>query len=150
MRVSAGVPLARGPAGRQVECREQARYVGLAGLAAIVDGSALAGPRGEPTEPAGPVGGHHAGEVGSVGQQDGWELRLSFAAAVAGYVRPDDVFRGRCLRLRRSLETMADPTHPEHESMLDWLGIAKGADFDPARFDTADANRRLDTVVYTA
>jgi hypothetical protein len=31
--------------------------------------------------------------------------------------------------------------------MLQWLGIDKGSDFDPTRFDPDDANRRLDAVV---
>ncbi|GAA2605651.1 plasmid pRiA4b ORF-3 family protein [Paractinoplanes durhamensis] len=45
------------------------------------------------------------------------------------------------------IDTLADPTHPEHQHLLEWLGIEKGSDFDPAHFDTADANRRLDTVI---
>ena len=34
--------------------------------------------------------------------------------------------------------------------LLEWLGIEKGSDFDPAHFDTADANRRLDAVILAA
>ena len=45
------------------------------------------------------------------------------------------------------IDTLADPNHPEHEDMLQWLGIDKGSDFDPTRFDPDDANRRLDDVV---
>jgi hypothetical protein len=45
------------------------------------------------------------------------------------------------------IATLADPGHPDHEDMLRWLGIGKGSDFDPTRFDLADANRRLDAVV---
>ena len=45
------------------------------------------------------------------------------------------------------IDTLADPDHPEHEDMLQWLGIDKGSDFDPTHFDPADANRRLDAVV---
>jgi Plasmid pRiA4b ORF-3-like protein len=48
------------------------------------------------------------------------------------------------------IDTLADPTHPEHQHVLEWLGIEKGSDFDPAHFDTADANRRLDTVILAA
>ncbi len=48
------------------------------------------------------------------------------------------------------IDTLADPNHPDHHDLLQWLGIEKGADFDPARFDPADANRRLDTVVHAA
>lgn len=43
--------------------------------------------------------------------------------------------------------TLADPDSPEHHDMLRWLGLEKGTDFDPAHFDPADANRRLDAVV---
>jgi len=45
------------------------------------------------------------------------------------------------------IDTLADPGHPEHQHLLEWLGIEKGSDFDPAHFDPADANRRLDAVV---
>ena len=45
------------------------------------------------------------------------------------------------------IATLADPDHPDHEDMLQWLGIDKGSDFDPTRFDPDDANRRLDAVV---
>jgi hypothetical protein len=31
-----------------------------------------------------------------------------------------------------------------------WLGIEQGTDFDPAHFEPADANRRLDAVVLAA
>lgn len=48
------------------------------------------------------------------------------------------------------IDTLADPNHPDHHDMLQWLGIEKGADFDPAHFDPADADRRLDTVVHAA
>lgn len=45
------------------------------------------------------------------------------------------------------IATLADPDHPDHEDMLQWLGIDKGSDFDPTRFDPDDANRRLDAVM---
>lgn len=48
------------------------------------------------------------------------------------------------------IDTLADPNHPDHHDMLSWLGIEKGTDFDPAHFDPADANRRLDAVVLAA
>lgn len=48
------------------------------------------------------------------------------------------------------IDALADPNHPDHHDLLQWLGIEKGADFDPARFDPADANRRLDAVVHGA
>ncbi|RRR70870.1 MAG: plasmid pRiA4b ORF-3 family protein [Candidatus Viridilinea halotolerans] len=37
------------------------------------------------------------------------------------------------------LQAIADPEHPEHEEMLDWVGEA----FDPEYFDLADANTML-------
>jgi hypothetical protein len=48
------------------------------------------------------------------------------------------------------LDTLADPTHSEHQHLLEWLGIEKGTDVDPAHFDSTDANRRLDTVIPAA
>lgn len=48
------------------------------------------------------------------------------------------------------VETLADPGHPEHQHLLEWLGIDKGSDFDPAHFDATDANRRLDAVILAA
>ncbi|MEJ2856505.1 MULTISPECIES: plasmid pRiA4b ORF-3 family protein [unclassified Saccharothrix] len=39
--------------------------------------------------------------------------------------------------------TLADPTAEGHADLLDWLGLRSGADFDPARFSTEDANRAL-------
>lgn len=50
-------------------------------------------------------------------------------------------------RYAEIIGTFADPNHPEHHAMLEWLGIEKGTDFDPTHFDPADANRRLDAVV---
>jgi Plasmid pRiA4b ORF-3-like protein len=40
-------------------------------------------------------------------------------------------------------EVLADPTSDEHEDMLEWLGLEKGTDFDPHRFDLNDVNRAL-------
>jgi len=48
------------------------------------------------------------------------------------------------------IDTLADPAHPEHQHLVEWLGIEKGSGFDPAHFDTTDANRRLDTVILAA
>lgn len=44
---------------------------------------------------------------------------------------------------RRLTEILADPGHEEHRFMLDWLGLDGPTEFDPARFDPDDANRRL-------
>lgn len=40
-------------------------------------------------------------------------------------------------------ETLADPTHEEHEDMLEWLGLETAAEFDPEAFDLAEANALL-------
>jgi hypothetical protein len=40
-------------------------------------------------------------------------------------------------------EVLADPTSDEHEDMLAWLGLDKGTDFDPHRFDLSEVNRAL-------
>jgi hypothetical protein len=45
------------------------------------------------------------------------------------------------------IEILANPGHPDHDDMLRWLGIENGSDFDPARFDVDEANRRLDATV---
>jgi hypothetical protein len=45
------------------------------------------------------------------------------------------------------VEIVATLGHPRHKDLLRWLGIDKGTDFDPARFDLAEANRRLDATV---
>lgn len=40
--------------------------------------------------------------------------------------------------------TLADPNADEHESMLEWLGLASPGDFDPRAFSAEEVNRRLD------
>jgi hypothetical protein len=40
-------------------------------------------------------------------------------------------------------ETLADPSDEEHEERLEWLGLEDAADFDPAAFDLASVNARL-------
>jgi hypothetical protein len=37
------------------------------------------------------------------------------------------------------LETLADPSHPEHEWMMEWAG----GPIDPDAFDLDEVNRRL-------
>jgi hypothetical protein len=41
---------------------------------------------------------------------------------------------------------LADPSHPEHEERLEWLGLDSAADFQPARFDAAEVTRALGTI----
>ena len=40
-------------------------------------------------------------------------------------------------------EVIADPTHGDHQDMLEWLGLDSGEDFDPKEFSVADVNARL-------
>jgi hypothetical protein len=47
------------------------------------------------------------------------------------------------------LDALADPRHPDHQDLRRWLGLEQGTDFDPARFDPADANQRINTVMIT-
>jgi hypothetical protein len=69
-----------------------------------------------------------------------------------------DVGYPRCLTGRRAcppedcggiwgyadlLNALADPGHEEHERFLEWLSLDSADDFDPARFDLAEVNRRL-------
>jgi hypothetical protein len=37
------------------------------------------------------------------------------------------------------LDAISDPSHEEHESMLEWIG----GSFDPKAFDIAEVNERL-------
>lgn len=82
---------------------------------------------------------------------DNWEHELvveKILAAVPGATYPD------CIAGRRScppedcggvwgyaefLAAIGDPEHPEHDSMLEWVGGA----FDPAEFDAGDFTHRL-------
>jgi Plasmid pRiA4b ORF-3-like protein len=48
---------------------------------------------------------------------------------------------------RELIDTLADPGHSEHEDTVRWLGNDTSSEFDPTRFDLADANRWLDAVV---
>jgi hypothetical protein len=43
----------------------------------------------------------------------------------------------------RLREVLADPADDEHDEMLAWLGLGRGADFDPHGFDVDRANRAL-------
>jgi hypothetical protein len=42
------------------------------------------------------------------------------------------------------METIADPSHPDHEEMIEWLGD----DFDPEYFDLAEINEDLNDIKF--
>jgi hypothetical protein len=71
--------------------------------------------------------------------------RYPVCLAGAGACPPEDC--GGTPGYAELVETLADPHHPDHEDMLQWLGIDEGSDFDPARFDVTEANRQLDATV---
>jgi hypothetical protein len=103
------------------------------------------------------------GEVARVGDAmactydfgDGWEHVLVVEAATvaeptaryprcvagAGACPPEDC--GGIPGYENLRGILADPADPEHEDMLEWLGIGSAADFDPARFDLEAVNLRL-------
>lgn len=41
------------------------------------------------------------------------------------------------------VEVLADPSHPEHQTQLEWLGLTDAARFDPATFDLETINALL-------
>lgn len=83
---------------------------------------------------------------------DGWEHII----LLEKILQPEDgAIYPRCVKGKRAcppedcggiwgyanlLEAMADPEHPEHEDLLDWMG---GDDFDPEYFDLDEINARL-------
>ncbi len=40
-------------------------------------------------------------------------------------------------------EELADPTHEEHEDMLEWMRLGSASDFDPTSFDVDKVNGAL-------
>ncbi|MGB3442323.1 MAG: plasmid pRiA4b ORF-3 family protein [Actinophytocola sp.] len=67
--------------------------------------------------------------------------RCPWCVAGQGACPPED--SGGVGGYQQLVEILADPGHEEHQSMLDWLGLDSRDQFDPARFDPDDANRRL-------
>ena len=41
------------------------------------------------------------------------------------------------------VETLADPTHPDHKERLEWLGLDSPTDFDPTHFNPAEITQAL-------
>lgn len=75
---------------------------------------------------------------------------VTYPACVAGEraCPPEDV--GGIGGYEELIEVLADPRDPEYEHMVAWMGLEKGSDFDPSRFDANEANRRLDAVTLGA
>jgi hypothetical protein len=68
-------------------------------------------------------------------------LRYPSCAEGAGACPPEDC--GGAPGYADLKEALADPGHPEHRELRDWLGLQPGAQFDPARFNLAQADQRL-------
>jgi hypothetical protein len=77
------------------------------------------------------------------------EPGMRYPRCVAGQAAcpPEDV--GGHPGYAQLVQILTDPGHEEHQDMLDWLGLDNRNQFDPARFDPDDANRRLTTVAPT-
>jgi hypothetical protein len=86
---------------------------------------------------------------------DDWEHRVSVETATVadpdsryprciggqGACPPEDC--GGIPGYQRLREVLDDPTAPEREDLLEWLGLVCPTGFDPVRFDTRDADTRL-------
>jgi pRiA4b ORF-3-like protein len=68
---------------------------------------------------------------------------VRYPQCVAGQAAcpPEDV--GGWPGYARLVDVLADPGHKEHQDVLDWLGLDSSSQFDAARFDPDEANRRL-------
>jgi hypothetical protein len=86
---------------------------------------------------------------------DGWEhelvverlgvaepdTRYPVCVAGEGACPPEDC--GGVWGYEELREILANPSHAEHESMLEWLGLTTAAEFDATRFDIDAANQAL-------
>jgi hypothetical protein len=89
---------------------------------------------------------------------DGWEhevvveqvlaaepgVRSPVCLAGEGACPPEDC--GGAWGYAHLREVLADPADEEHDNLLTWLGLEKGADFDPNSFKVEQANRALTAV----
>jgi hypothetical protein len=86
---------------------------------------------------------------------DGWDHEIlveeAMAAEPGGHYPRCVAGRGACPPedcggvggYARLVGILAEPGHEEHQFMLDWLGLDSRDQFDPAGFDSDDADRRL-------
>jgi len=86
---------------------------------------------------------------------DGWEhdillekvlepdLAVSYPRCTGGRraAPPDDC--GGIWGYAELLEVLAEPGHPEHQDMLDWLGLEDAGEFDPGEFDAEEVTEAL-------
>jgi hypothetical protein len=72
----------------------------------------------------------------------GAEMTGAICTAGRGACPPEDC--GGAWGYQELKATLADPNADEHESMLEWLGLASPGDFDPRAFSAEEVNRRLD------
>jgi len=71
------------------------------------------------------------------------EPGMSYPVCVAGEGACPPADCGGSCGYEHLREVLVDPTSDEHEDMLAWLGLDKGTDFDPHRFDPNGVNRAL-------
>lgn len=93
---------------------------------------------------------------------DDWEHQVTVEMVVAadpdgryprctggqGACPPEDC--GGIPGYRRVRDVVAGPPSPDQTELLDWLGLDRPADFDPARFDHRDADTRLVALTWAA
>jgi hypothetical protein len=72
----------------------------------------------------------------------GADMTGAICTAGSGACPPEDC--GGAWGYQELKTTLADPNADEHESMLEWLGLASPGDFDPRSFSAEEVNRRLD------
>lgn len=68
-------------------------------------------------------------------------MKLPWCVDGAGATPPEDC--GGAPGYDDFVQAMADPAHPEHNEMADWIGRER---WDPNEFDTSEANGLLDNI----
>jgi hypothetical protein len=69
--------------------------------------------------------------------RDGGQVTHPLHLAGVGACPPEDC--GGPYGYTKFRKAIRDPSHPEHEDMLEWIG----EEFDPDNFDLQDVNRKL-------
>lgn len=76
-----------------------------------------------------------------VGSEPAEGMALPRCVAGAGAAPLED--SGGVWGWNEMVQAANDPRHPRHRDAREWLDLSRGEVFDPARFDPADADRRL-------